>query len=105
MKIRAIKTSVLHGGIRAHSQIRARQSWAFRSVRLLAATPSHTSAGQVTLSQYVPFLPDLVARTALQDVRLQDLQAVAERKRHVWADTWKATHANGTVDLAAICCQ
>merc|ERR1719420_2106469 len=56
---------------------------------------------EVTLSQYVPFLPDLVARTALQDVRLQDLQAVAERKRHVWADTWKATHANGTVDLAA----
>ena len=55
----------------------------------------------MTLSQYVTFLPDLVARTALQDVRLQDLQAVAERKRLVWADTWKAVHANGTVDLAA----
>jgi len=78
-----------------------------RDLPLFEWMPKHVAPkdwanpAEVTLSQYVPFLPDLVARTALQDVRLQDLQAVAERKRLIWADTWKAVHANGTVDLAA----
>merc|ERR1719191_80137 len=68
--------------------------------------PSHvapkdwSNPAEVSMPDYVEFFPDLVARSALQDVRLTDLKAVAERKRAIWADTWKAVHSNDTnVDL------
>jgi len=104
MKLRDLTTLLSPSGkeiAKAFPELTLRDLPLFEWMPKHVAPQDWANPAEVTLSQYVTFLPDLVARTALQDVRLQDLQAVAERKRLVWADTWKAVHANGTVDLAA----
>jgi hypothetical protein len=46
------------------------------------------------MPEFVDFLPEAVGRTALQDIRLRDLLAVAEQKRTVWSQHWQDAQKN-----------
>merc|ERR1719478_1964313 len=54
------------------------------------------------MPELVDFFPESVGRTALQDIRLRDLLAVAEQKRVVWSQHWQDAQKNvKSSDLAA----
>merc|ERR1719235_3168851 len=46
------------------------------------------------MPEFIDFLPEAVGRTALQDIRLRDLLAVAEQKRVVWSQHWQDAQKN-----------
>lgn len=46
------------------------------------------------MPEFIDFLPESVGRTALQDIRLRDLLAVAEQKRAVWSQHWQDAQKN-----------
>jgi chromosome segregation ATPase len=54
------------------------------------------------MPEFVDYLPDSVGRTALQDIRLRDLMAVAKQKREVWSQHWQDAQTSlKSEDLAA----
>merc|ERR1719321_1571352 len=54
------------------------------------------------MPEFADYLPDSIGRTALQDIRLRDLMAVAKQKREVWSQHWQDAQTSlKSEDLAA----